>query len=523
MLNSQQNTKANKRSNNSVFTRRSFLGAASSAALSALLLPASAVASRESVEAAGINSGLFPSMDEVWDSLEAMNRLSPRFTGNEGHCKFVDMLESGMRDAGLQTLRDTYTFPRWEARKWSLFAKPKNGQTTEIPVTFYYPHSGQTGPLGVAGPLVYVGKVASDGSSAAAFSGNLKGKIALVDYELVPRDYHQWYQPWGFYVEGTDLDKYISSTIAVEMGLLTRYRKAGAAGVVISWANLSDGQATGQNMPFGRPLQDIPGLLVGHDAGDKLKQLAAEGATATLTLDARIFPNSGTDSLVATLPGSSPDEVLIITTHTDGPNAVQENGGIALLALAKYFAKLPRSARRRTLVFSLTTGHDNGAYVPGSRGFIERHPEIISKAIASVSVEHLGCREWRDDETHVRYLATGKDELTYAISYHEQLARLELESATGTSERRVAAVRPKPAGRYLGVGGVLANTGMPTLGCYASPTYLNIVTPDGCLSKLTKSHMHGQLVTLARLFHKLDDIPASSIKWRPPSMSGRQL
>jgi hypothetical protein len=48
----------------------------------------------------------------------------PRFTGNDAHRKFVDMLESDMKRAGLQTARDSYTFPRREAKKWSLFATP---------------------------------------------------------------------------------------------------------------------------------------------------------------------------------------------------------------------------------------------------------------------------------------------------------------------------------------------------------------------------------------------------------------
>jgi hypothetical protein len=69
------------------------------------------------------NPRLLPSADEIWASMEAMNQGGvPRFTGNDAHRKFVDMLESDMKRAGLQTARDSYTFPRWEAKKWSLFA-----------------------------------------------------------------------------------------------------------------------------------------------------------------------------------------------------------------------------------------------------------------------------------------------------------------------------------------------------------------------------------------------------------------
>jgi hypothetical protein len=47
----------------------------------------------------------------------------------------------------------------------------------------------------------------------------------------------------------------------------------------------------------------------------------------------------------------SSDEVIIVNTHTDGPNATEENGGLGILALAKYFSRLPKIERRRTLVF----------------------------------------------------------------------------------------------------------------------------------------------------------------------------
>jgi hypothetical protein len=279
---------------------------------------------------------------------------------------------------------------------------------------------------------------------------------------------------------------------------------------------VSDEQATGQNWPFGQAQQELPALLVGKETGAKLRQLAAQGATATLALEADIFPNAGTDSLIATLPGASTDEALIVYTHSDGPNAIQENGGVPIVALAKYFSKVPQGSRKRTLVFCLVTGHDVGAYVPGKQGsLIERHPDIVKKGVAAVTIEHLGCREWRDDESHTRYTATGKEELGYAQTHHQALATLELECAVGTAEQRVAVVEPTPKGRYLGIGGSLANTGMPTLGFFGGPSYLNKVAPDGCMSKLSKSLMYGQITAFAKLIHRLDVTPASDLKWLP--------
>ena len=65
---------------------------------------------------------LLPTTAEVWKSVLALNQLGPRFTGNAAHRRQIDVIEADMQDAKLQTSRDTFTFPRWEARKWSLTA-----------------------------------------------------------------------------------------------------------------------------------------------------------------------------------------------------------------------------------------------------------------------------------------------------------------------------------------------------------------------------------------------------------------
>src|SRR5262249_44337871 len=150
---------------------------------------------------------------------------------------------------------------------------------------------------------------------------------------------------------------------------------------------------------FGRALQDVPTLWVGRNAGVQLRKLADAGGEVTLTLDASVVPDTSTETLIATLPGTAPDEMIIVNTHTDGNNATEENGGLGAVALAQYFSRLPKRARRRTLVFVLATGHFAGAYVPSIRGFIERHPDLVKRAVGALTVEHLACREWLDNSS----------------------------------------------------------------------------------------------------------------------------
>jgi hypothetical protein len=512
---------ANTATHNAPVTRRTFMGAVSSAALSVLMPRGVAASFPGSTSTAPINPRLLSSPDELWNSLEALNQGGvPRFTGNDAHRKLVDMLHDDMQNAGLDVVRDSYIFPRWQVRKWSLTGLPASGGSSDLPTTFYYPHSGQTDPAGVTASVAYVGKISSDGSSKPDLSSDLKGKIVFVDYEIVPTDYNTWYKPWNFYPSTVTIPPQADGlgSYPHDGWSLKQYKDAGAVGVVFGWTNVSDEQATGQNWPFGQPLQGIPALLVGREVGSKIRHLAQEGGQLRLTLEADVFQNSGTDSLVATLPGATRDEVLIVHTHTDGPNAIQENGGVPLVALAKYFAKLPASRRKRTLVFSLITGHDNSAYLPGKQGsFIDRHPDLVKNAVAALTIEHIGCRDYHDDPQHTRYVQGRQDEMSYAMTHHQQLATLELDSVSGTADRRVAIVEPLPTARYLGIGGSLAATGMPTLGYFGAPSYLNIVAPDGCISKLDKTRAHGQLEAYARLLHKLDVVDKSDLKWLPPT------
>jgi hypothetical protein len=485
-------------------SRRDFV--ASSAAILTAALSARAWESR------GVDSGpaSMMSADDLWKSLEQMAQLGPRHTGSDAHRKFVDLLAARMQDAGLQVGRDTYTLPRWDARRWGLKAAPKSGAAVEIPVASYYPYSGQTGRDGVTGALVYAGAVPSDGSRPPDLS-DVNGKIVVIDYPIAARHYEEWFKPWGFHASDTTLGPVVTSIIAVAAPQLADFKKAGARGVVFAFTNISDGHAAGQYLPFGRALQEMPTLWVGRDAGVRLRKLAQEGASATLTLDADVFPGTHTDTVFATLPGASTDEAIIVNTHTDGPNAIEENGGVALVALAKYFAKIPRGSRKRTLVFVMTTGHFAGAYVPTIRGFIEQHQDVIKKTVAAVTVEHLGCREWLDDAS-MKYAATGKDEISNAITDSQGIARLTLESLQGTADRRVAVVKPTPKGRWMGEGGSLSRAGVPTLGYIPAPTYLCMMAPDGCLSRLSKSLFHAQTRALATLINKLDAAPAASLE-----------
>jgi hypothetical protein len=470
-------------------SRREFLGTAAAAIAAGAPVP-------------GYRPNLLPSQKEVWDWQVWMAKLGPKYTGNPAHVQFVEFLATQLKSAGLEIAREHYTFPRWEARRWELSIVPQSGKPFRAPVTSYFPYSGQTPASGVTGDLVFAG------SNPSFRLTDLQGKIALIDFKSNVVKFGEIYQLWGIHPADAVFPESIQARGAVSD--LTQFQKAGAIGVVLAWTDVSDANAADQYGPFSRPPQNIPGLYVGRETGAQLRSLAGSGAKATLILEAQIFPDSPTDTVIATLPGSSSDEVMIVNTHTDGTNATEENGGIGIVALARYFSRIPKSERKRTLVFPLTTGHFAGPWVPSIRGVISKYPELIKKTVAAVTVEHLGCKEWMDDASF-HYHATGENEWSIAITKTKSTADAFLEALNGSASSKAAVVNPV-GGVWLGEGASLSRAGIPTIGYIPQPSYLLAGPAHGCIEKLSADLIHSQIQDFAKLIHLLDRAPTAQLK-----------
>ena len=470
-----------------------------------------------------------PGLEEVWNWQVFMNNLGPRYTGNAAHRAYVDFLDTQFKALGLDLAYDDYIFPRWEVRRTALQLLSRDSQQ-DVAVSSYYPYSGQTTPAGVEGELVYLGSLPEDGSPPEdVFSADLKGKIALVDAPLPPMPLSEWYKVWAVYNPHGDTT-FPATMLRVPYHLflvpgLAKAREAGALGVIFAWTNVSEENAADQYLPFPLPfppfpdrgLQNLPALWVGRQAGDSLRHGAETGCKVRLTLEADVIPNSPTRTLIAMLPGQSSEEVIIVNTHTDGPNAIEENGGLALLALAKYFARQPRSTRKRTLVFALTTGHFASAYLPSIVGVIERHPDLILKTVAGLTIEHLGTREWIDDPSGYHYHPTGLHELAWAYCPLKPEADLFLQSLQGTQAHRVAVLNPVTGPNpldwhWLGEGLPLYLVGIPMIAYIAPPNYLLAGPAHGDIDKVDPTRMYGEITAFAKTLRRLDRVPALALK-----------
>ncbi len=185
---------------------------------------------------------------------------------------------------------------------------------------------------------------------------------------------------------------------------------SGAVGA-IGILDLPEEAARGMYAPFfGTTAPNIPAVYVDRKTGASLRHAldASIGLLgAKLVLDATIA-KATSENLVGVLPGASDREILL-SSHTDGPNSMEDNGPVAILALASCLGPLPPAERPRTIRIVLSGGHFIGS--KGLQSYSAAHAaELAAKAIVVMELEHLGAREWTETSPGTMGL-TGRPEL----------------------------------------------------------------------------------------------------------------
>ena len=274
-----------------------------------------------------------PSMHEVWEWQERLVRFGTRYTGSHGHAAYVDWLTSQLGAVpGLTVRTDRLTFSRWLARDYGLrVSVPATvGRSGQIPLTYYYPYSGQTPPHGVTAKLADLGTYtpaapgSSGSGSTAAFWAPAKGAIALVRTPPPVFSLDAGQTATGGFEPGKTAAQAAADYTAYAAALphpawqgifapvpLLDARNAGVLGVVCAWTGLPDEEVIHQYNPFITPYPAASGLAtpgdpgcpavwVGDATGAELSRLAASGqASATLVLTADITAGAATDTVGA--------------------------------------------------------------------------------------------------------------------------------------------------------------------------------------------------------------------------------
>jgi hypothetical protein len=384
---------------------------------------------------------LIPAAAQVRNWVEEIEQFGGGFrpTGSAAEQGYIDRLAAELDAMGLnQVQEEAYSFPQWSATAASL-SIVQGGTTQSIPIAAYIPYSGSTAAGGVQGPLLYLPDLSAANLSGALLQleqaqnpldalgqllnqvdslldGLTAGTVPLVQYlaahdfknQVVLYDVPRLSFPLGV-LEA--LSVYVNNSGGT-MGPLTPYsrpyidmllvnvinswlKQAGAA-AVIGVIDYPPEEADGSYYPFGGSSNaSIPGVYVDRDTGAALKQALAASALspiqARLTL---VAPQADATShnLSALIPGRCPQQILI-SSHVDGTNAIEDNGPAAILAIARYFMQVPPAQRLRTIRIVLTSGHFVGS--AGIQAYIQAHQaDLSTNVLAAIEIEHLGAREW---------------------------------------------------------------------------------------------------------------------------------
>lgn len=430
-----------------------------------------------------------PGEARLWHAVK--DKLGPALSGNPSWHNYMEFVERKFAELGaVDMTRNAWTYDRWHTShwpddsKWSLQCDGK-----PVKVASYGAYSGSTPAEGVTAPLVYY--------DAANPPGDLAGKIVVFQPRLTPQmitafdtlDYESPAQDDSYPEPGKRVPKKIQSVSAPVWGQILQVGgfiealvQGQAAGGLIVFDSTYD-QMAGMYTFRVPKLYQAPTLFLDRQHGAAVIAAAKSGKTATIKLQAEITP-SQTWQLIGYLPGAHygtpQDEMILFTTHSDGPSISQDNGPLGLLAVAQYSSRIPQQQRPRTLMFFI----DNRHFMPGSEPafaaehWFAKHPEATARVVAVIGMEHLGQIEFVEDGNRLR--ASGRvDPSNLWVTNNQHMIDLAIQAVEenqlkGATVR--AAARPGKLGRsqgpWYGLGRLADELGKPgfatmgTMGVY---------------------------------------------------------
>jgi hypothetical protein len=420
--------------------------------------------------------------------------------------------------------KNKWKYNRWytsewpNASKWSLVS---GGDA--VKVAHYGAYSGSTGPEGTTAELVlYKPKMPPE---------LLKGKIVVFMTRPAPKPplsekYKQWFTINDYEYQSEDADfpamfTQVSTSQSVSYDVWWQLRQT-----ILVYRVLAKSQAAGGivifNMGYDRlaglytfpvmPLYNSPTLYVDRVAGKKLIGDAKSGKEATIKLLAKVEP-SETYQLIGYLPGrhygTEKDEKILLTTHTDGPCVLQDNGALGLLGIVAYFSRIPQADRPRTLMLHL----DNRHYMPGmerafaKKDFFAINPDAKRSIVALLATEHLGQIEFREVDNV--YEPTGKVEPSFLWTRNNQtLINMAVRAVKDHKWPRVLVqcverpgIHGGPQGVWYGMGKIALDWDLPAFATMG--TQGAYWTTASRIGTFNKDHFVTQVAAMAQLTGEL--------------------
>jgi hypothetical protein len=345
--------------------------------------------------------GALPNAAQLKQMNSFVAKLGVRPTGSKAHARYIAWIRKQLKTIpGIQTSDLTFPIDRWSASKTTLQLKTGK-KTRRVLVAGAIPYAKATGRKGTSAPLAVV--PAGTKIDTANAGGKIvvreapAGSIQQALFLLVS---------WSMYDPNHTIDpaKNFKGDFIAYLERIADLKDAAAAGAKgilfvkpLPRRQIKDHYEPYEGLPWG-----VPGVFLGADQGKRITDAIDSGKNPTARITIRAgFKHVKTPTVLATLPGASPQRI-VIDSHTDGTNAAEDNGPVAMIAMARYFAKLPAACRPRTIQFAFSTAHfyqrvagpetrDGGAEQLAQQLDRDYDKGTVS---AVVVLEHLGAIEY---------------------------------------------------------------------------------------------------------------------------------
>lgn len=457
-----------------------------------------------------VDATQFLSRKQLVDWQVDLDERRLRATGSLRHEAYIDVLQERLARAGVKQLRfEPFSFRQWsvEAENWGLDVVDDD-RSGVLPTAGYIPYSGVTPPSGITGRIVYLApNVPPDYS--------LAGKLVLVEMPKVAWTRQVFHQS-AVHIHDPDHamgpdTPYARPFQRLEpfIALLDRLQAAGAAGVIVILDTPSMA-ADGLYAPHDGVVRQLPGVFIDRERGQRLRDrvLAGKAPVLRVTMAATVRQVQ-TRNLIGIIPGKS-EELMVLASHTDGPNGLDDNGANAIVDMAQYLARLPQDSLPRSVMLLLTSGHLAGGV--GIAQFFKRHQDdgLTQRMAAMLAIGHLGALEVLSD-SHGYLHPTGRFEPSALFSPRRpalmdaSYAMLKLANAAPTFVLPSSKSGPQHAGWpdegwYFQVAQFI-----PTLHYMAQPYYLLDHGID-TVTQLDYRLMQRQTVALTQLLLDLSRV-----------------
>lgn len=455
----------------------------------------------------------------------------PTLTGSESWKHFIGFLEAQLTAYGcVDFIRNRWNFNRWVTSEWpdaSHWTLAINGRP--VPVASYGANSGATPSEGVTAELA----IYEPGKPPSAYTGKIVIFRPVVTPELLKAldwDYEYASAAVG-YPHPKQLPAQAHQSQAMPMfAQITQFPRvvpqlieAKALGCLFV-LDAGEEQAAGLYTFPVPALHSLPSLYLDRKAGADVVAAAARGERATLRLLSQVETAEAWQT-IAFLPGrhygTPADEVIQLTTHTDGPSISQDNGALGLLGLVKYFSHLPQEQRQRSLMVFLDCRH----YMPGdehafaNQDWFALHPEARKNVVGLIHMEHLGQIGFYEEGDRLVPIGQTEPFSLWATNHQKMVdTAIRVVKATqlpGACVRNAdrPGVHGRSQGPWFGLGGVARQLGIPAFGIMGLlGAYW---TSSSRLSRLDAALFAQQVAAFVRLTAELMEADLATLRSKP--------